>query len=58
MFIRSLLHDRDVEPLGDAVLALLDKVGALYQNGERVMPNNGCCDSLDLYGSLTSFYIL
>jgi len=34
MFIRSLLHDRDVEPIGDAVLALLDKVGALYQNDE------------------------
>ena len=34
MFQRSLLTDRDVEQLADAVLTVLDKVGALYQNEE------------------------
>jgi trimethylamine:corrinoid methyltransferase-like protein len=34
MFERSLLRDEDVEPLADAVLTVLEKVGALYQNEE------------------------
>ena len=34
MFQRSLLKDEDVEPLGDAVVTVLEKVGALYQNDE------------------------
>ncbi len=34
MFQHSLLTDRDVEQLADAVLTVLEKVGALYQNEE------------------------
>ncbi len=34
MFERSLLKVEDVEPLGKAVLTVLEKVGALYQNEE------------------------
>ncbi|MBM4083080.1 MAG: hypothetical protein FJ278_25450, partial [Planctomycetes bacterium] len=34
MFQRSLLKDADVEPLGEAALTILEKVGALYQNDE------------------------
>jgi len=34
MFQRSLLQDADVEPLADAVLTVLDRVGVLCQNAE------------------------
>ena len=34
MFERCLLTDRDVEQLADAVLTVLERVGALYQNDE------------------------
>ena len=32
MYQRSLLRAADVEPLGDAVVTVLEKVGAMYQN--------------------------
>ena len=43
MFERSLLKNRDVEQLGDAVLTVLAKVGALYQNDEilKALDANG-----------------
>ena len=34
VFEASLLQDADVEPLGDAVLTVLEEVGALYQNDD------------------------
>ena len=34
MFQRQLLKDENVEPLGDAALTVLERVGALYQNEE------------------------
>jgi trimethylamine:corrinoid methyltransferase-like protein len=34
MYARSLLKDADVDQLAEAVLTILEKVGALYQNKE------------------------
>ncbi len=34
VYQRSLVRDQDVEPLGDAVVTVLEKVGAIYQSDE------------------------
>ena len=45
MYQRSLLRDEDVEPLGDAIVTVLEKLGAMYQN-------DAILDALDQAGAL------
>ena len=43
MFQYSILKDRDIQPLGDAVINVLEKVGIFCQNKEilKALEKNG-----------------
>lgn len=47
MFERSLLRDQDVEKLGEAVLTVLEKLGALYQSPEILKALDGAGAQVD-----------
>ena len=55
MFGRSVLKDGDVEQLAEAVLTILEKVGALYQNKEVLKALEGLGAQVDYSREVATF---
>ena len=55
MFEENLLRDEDVAPLGEAVLTVLDKMGALYQNREILETLRASGARVDVSGEVATF---
>jgi len=55
MFERSLLKDSDVGALGEAVLAVLDEIGAMYQNDEILSALGAAGARIDRGGHVAKF---
>ena len=55
MFQYSLLHDRDIEPLAEGVLKVLERVGILCQNQELLQALDKCGAKVDYTRETATF---